>query len=84
MQELGGLPGDVDDWRRVLRMSVLQTSLDLLGGERDDSYAFTHGLMYATDSASKNARSRDLPRWCSTMRRRRWPCASRAGLRPRR
>jgi hypothetical protein len=37
------------DWRNDLQNSVLNQPLDLLGGLRDDAYAFTHLLMYCTD-----------------------------------
>jgi hypothetical protein len=59
LRDLWGLRTPESEWRRVLRSSVLGTSLDLLGGLREDSYAFTHGLMYATDFG---ATSRVLPR----------------------
>jgi hypothetical protein len=36
-------------WRHCLRNSVLNRGLDILGGQRDDAYAFTHLLMYCTD-----------------------------------
>jgi hypothetical protein len=41
------------------RDSVLNRPMDLLGGSRDDIYAFTHALMYVTDF---NIRPRRLPR----------------------
>jgi hypothetical protein len=36
-------------WYRQLHNSVLTRPLDILGGLRDDGYAFTHVLMYVTD-----------------------------------
>jgi hypothetical protein len=36
-------------WRANLRDSVLNRPIDILGGLRDDAYAFTHLLMYCTD-----------------------------------
>jgi hypothetical protein len=39
--------------------SVLRWSLDILGGLRDDAYAFTHLIMYCTDFGFQNCR---LPR----------------------
>lgn len=36
-------------WRADLRNSVLNRPIDMLGGLRDDAYAFTHLLMYCTD-----------------------------------
>jgi hypothetical protein len=59
VKELWGLSPHSDDWRRMFSSSILQTSLDLLGGLREDSYAFTHELMYATDFGAK---TRTLPR----------------------
>lgn len=41
------------------RLSVLARPMDLLGGSRDDVYAFTHALMYVTDFNIAPAR---LPR----------------------
>ena len=38
-----------DTWDQDLRNSVLNRPLDILGGERNDGYAFTHLLMYCTD-----------------------------------
>ena len=34
---------------RTARISILNHSMDLFGGTRDDIYAFTHALMYVTD-----------------------------------
>jgi hypothetical protein len=59
IRELWGLPTDADMWRGAFRGSVVEASLDLVGGMREDYYAFTHGLMYATDFG---ASSRSLPR----------------------
>ncbi len=36
-------------WRHCLRDTVLNRGLDILGGQRDDAYAFTHLFMYCTD-----------------------------------
>lgn len=36
-------------WRRNARQSVLHRPIDLLGGLRDDAYAFTHLMFYCTD-----------------------------------
>jgi Domain of unknown function (DUF6895) len=44
---IGGVPGR--EWRSDLISSVLNRPLDLLGGLREDAYAFTHLLMYCTD-----------------------------------
>ncbi|MGI8991548.1 MAG: DUF6895 family protein [Bryobacteraceae bacterium] len=44
---------------RATRYSVLSRPMDLLNGSREDIYAFTHALMYATDL---NLRPRQLPR----------------------
>lgn len=46
-----GLPDLADDDRRLqmVRLSVLNDSMDLLSCRREDMYAFTHALMYATD-----------------------------------
>ncbi|MCU1257550.1 MAG: hypothetical protein JWO80_435 [Bryobacterales bacterium] len=43
----------------VMRSSVLNCPMDLVGGSRDDVYAFTHAIMYATDF---NIHPRRLPR----------------------
>ena len=37
------------DWKPYLRNSVLYRPMDILGGTRDDAYAFTHLIMYCTD-----------------------------------
>jgi hypothetical protein len=37
------------DWRPDLRNSVLNRPQDILGGLRQDAYAFTHLMMYCTD-----------------------------------
>jgi hypothetical protein len=37
------------DWRSALRNSVLYHPQDILGGLRQDAYAFTHLMMYCTD-----------------------------------
>lgn len=42
-------------WHRDLRNSVLNRPLDLIGGRRDDAYAFTHLLMYCTDFGFRTA-----------------------------
>jgi hypothetical protein len=59
IKDLWGLAAGGDDWRRVLAGSVLGNALDLLGGSREDGYAFTHELMYVTDFGN---RTRVLPR----------------------
>jgi hypothetical protein len=59
IRELWGVPVPAATWRRVIRESGLATPLDLIGGLRDDSYAFTHALMYCTDFGS---RRRQMPR----------------------
>jgi len=43
----GAEPGPA--WYRDLRNSVLNWPLDILGGFRDEAYAFTHLVMYCTD-----------------------------------
>ena len=40
---------DASAWRADLAACVLAAPLDLLGGLREDAYAFTHLLMYVTD-----------------------------------
>jgi hypothetical protein len=50
-------------WHRDLRNSVLNWPLDILGGFRDDAYAFTHLVMYCTDFGFRSAffpRSRNV------------------------
>ena len=42
-------------WYQHLHDSVLSRPLDILGGFRDDGYAFTHVLMYATDFGFRSA-----------------------------
>src|SRR5205823_1402854 len=59
IRELWGVPPRAEEWRLVLRSSVIGTSLDFLGGQREDAYALTHGLMYVTDFG---ATTRRLPR----------------------
>jgi len=59
IRELWGVPVPGAAWRQVIRSSGLATSHDLVGGLREDSYAFTHALMYCTDFG---ARRRRLPR----------------------
>jgi hypothetical protein len=49
----GAEPGPA--WYRHLDNSVLTRSLDILGGFRDDGYAFTHILMYVTDFGFQSA-----------------------------
>jgi hypothetical protein len=44
---------------RLARASVLGRPMDLLGGSREDLYAFTHALMYVRDF---NVRAQSLPR----------------------
>jgi hypothetical protein len=46
-------------WYRHLHNSILSRPLDILGGSRDDGYAFTHVLMYVTDFGFRPA---SLPR----------------------
>lgn len=41
--------GPSSNWRPYLRNSVLNRPLDILGGPREDAYAFTHLMMYCTD-----------------------------------
>ncbi len=45
----GLLTGRHDVAASDVRGTVLGAELDVLGGSRDDAYAFTHALMYATD-----------------------------------
>jgi len=52
------------DWRPDLRNSVLYRRLDILGGQRQDAYAFTHLVMYCTDFGF---RAPYLPRSRSTI-----------------
>jgi len=59
LRDLWGTPAAAGEWRRVLRGSVLRAPLDLIGGQREDSYAFTHTLMYMSDFGAKKRR---LPR----------------------
>jgi hypothetical protein len=47
------------DWRADLRNSVLHRPMDILGGLREDGYAFTHLLMYCSDFGFRPS---DLPR----------------------
>lgn len=44
--------GDDDDADGHIEATVLGGELDVLHGTRDDGYAFTHALMYATDFGS--------------------------------
>ena len=46
-------------WRADLQTSVLKWPIDILGGLRDDAYAFTHLIFYCTDFGF---RPRRLPR----------------------
>lgn len=46
-------------WRAVLLDSVLNWPLDIMGGLRDDAYAFTHLVFYCTDFGFRRCR---LPR----------------------
>jgi hypothetical protein len=48
-----------ESWNGDLLCSVLNRPIDILGGLRDDVYAFTHLLMYCTDFGFQTAR---LPR----------------------
>ncbi len=59
IREVAGRPRADDEWPRVLAASVLSTTVDVLGGLREDLYAFTHSVMYATDFGR---RGRALPR----------------------
>jgi hypothetical protein len=54
---IGTSPGRA--WRGDLLNSVLNRPIDILGGPRDDAYAFTHILMYCTNFGFRSAR---LPR----------------------
>ncbi len=49
----GADPGPA--WNHDLRNSVLNWPLDILGGFRDDAYAFTHLVMYCTDFGFRSA-----------------------------
>jgi hypothetical protein len=55
----GWLPAARPGAPRGRRDCVLTRPMDLLGGSREDLYAFTHALMYLTDF---NVRPRRLPR----------------------
>jgi len=44
------------DWSSDLAGSVLDTPLDILGGRREDVYAWTHLVMYATDFGNQPRR----------------------------
>lgn len=46
-------------WRADLLNSVLHRPIDILGGLREDAYAFTHLIMYCTDFGFRSGR---LPR----------------------
>lgn len=59
IRDLWGVPVAAEAWRQVLQDSGLATPLDFVGGLREDSYAFTHALMYCTDFG---ARKRQMPR----------------------
>lgn len=59
IRNLWGVPVATAAWDRVMRDSGLATPLDFVGGLREDSYAFTHALMYCTDFG---ARRRRMPR----------------------
>ena len=59
IRDLWGLAVGAGEWRHLLEASVLGRSLDLLGGSREDGYAFTHELMYVTDFGNT---CRGLPR----------------------
>jgi hypothetical protein len=56
--ELCGVEGPLMGPSRyaLASMSALGRPLDLLGGSREDLYAFTHALMYATDLLSPRTR----------------------------
>lgn len=43
------------DWNPYLRNSVLYHPIDILGGPREDAYAFTHLMMYCTDFGHRPA-----------------------------
>jgi hypothetical protein len=49
------------DWSSTLAGSLLGTPLDILSGRRDDSYAWTHLLMYATDFGNEPGRAPQSP-----------------------
>jgi hypothetical protein len=59
VSHLWGGQGATQVSRRDLVGSVLHNPLDILGGLRDDAYAFTHLMMYCTDFGYKACR---LPR----------------------
>jgi Domain of unknown function (DUF6895) len=48
-------------WASDLAGSVLDTPLDILGGRRDDTYAWTHLVMYATDFGNEPRRALHPP-----------------------
>ena len=59
IRELWGIPVAAAEWSQIIGRSTLATSIDLVGGLREDYYAFTHALMYTTDFG---ARKRRMPR----------------------
>ena len=48
-------------WQTELARSVLEAPLDILGGRRDDAYAWTHLLMYSTDFGNQPWRVPERP-----------------------
>lgn len=59
IRELWGRPVSSSAWHQTMAASGLATTPDAVGGVREDSYAFTHALMYVTDFG---ARAERLPR----------------------
>ena len=59
IRELWGRPVPASAWHQTMGASGLATTPDAVGGTREDSYAFTHALMYVTDFGSRADR---LPR----------------------
>jgi hypothetical protein len=57
IRELWGRPVTPSAWHRVMSASGLATVPDAVGGVREDSYAFTHALMYVTDFGARADRS---------------------------
>jgi len=57
----------------LLRRSMLGQRMDALASSRDDIYAFTHAVMYATDLGRREP---EHGRRFRPMRKRRWPTAS--------
>lgn len=53
LASLAGGEADRSAWSADVESSVLFKPIDLLGGQREDAYAFTHLLMYLTDFGSR-------------------------------